>query len=114
MAANIVVQRPIYKWCLEKKARGLPAVPSFEMAGECWLLAVVLALWSGSKATCLAVNNEEKKMEIEATYSRIQEPNDKTYYKMDGKHKTWCNQCMSGTNKKRRSQRDGRWQRYTY
>ena len=81
------------------------------MVAERWLLvASLLALWSGSKATNLTVSG----MDLKATYLRIQsnEPNyeDETYYRvldfraislttqqekeMEHKQTTWCNQCM--------------------
>ena len=83
----------------------------FQMAAERWLLvASLLALWSGSKATNLTVSG----MDLKATYLRIQsnEPNyeDETYYKVldvraislttrqekekELKQKSWSNQCM--------------------
>ena len=52
------------------------------------MLVNLLALWfgdggaareDGSRATYLALNEETYKMEIEAIYSRIQEPNNETY-----------------------------------
>ena len=58
----------------------------------------------GSRATFLAVDKETYKMEIEAIYSRIQEPNNETYHSgmVSKKHKqkTWCNQCMCETRMK--------------
>ena len=65
------------------------------MAAERWLLVVLLAGCVGGRATNLT-SKESYEMHIEAIYSRIQEPDGKTYYKVNDGHKqkTRCNQRM--------------------
>ena len=113
MAANIVAQIQAPHVTRKVKSPGFCATVDFEMAAQRWMLVTLPSLRfgdggaareGGSRATYLAVHEETYRMEIEAIYSRTQEPNNETYYngmvKKEHKYKTWCNQCMCETSRK--------------